>query len=189
MINFINNILYIKQKRNYKLERHKLINQVQCMELIFIEWNSLRKIQRVHFFYSIYFLVFGIFHNKKFNLYLSLPSMPTKSKRKGILKLSMWKWGSPTEKSQQRESEELYKRDLGYYGVMKSSMILYNQGEHIIYGPNWDIFESERGAITNYVAGINQDCPRETKTYGHSMHKRFNLKNHFHKRYSTQPLG
>lgn len=50
-------------------------------------------------------------------------------------------------------------------------MILYNQGEHIIYGPKWAISESERGAITNYVVGLNQDCPREIETHSHSTYK------------------
>lgn len=35
--------------------------------------------------------------------------------------------------------------------------------------------ESEMGTITKYAVDINQDYPRETKTYGHSIYKRLNM--------------
>ena len=38
------------------------------------------------------------------------------------------------------------------------------------YHPNWDIFECERGAVKYFPRNIsvNQDCPTQTGTYGHT---------------------
>lgn len=48
-------------------------------------------------------------------------------------------------------------------------MVTHNHGDHMIYHPNLDASESERGPIDNATgtAGITPNCPRHTRAHGH----------------------